>query len=177
MKTFFKYSIAVLLILLVALNIYAQAKKKLTAYIILNTECPISQNAVQIINELKIKYPTVDFISVFSGWDNKQQIELFKKKYGLITKIIYDQKQQIITHLKASKTPEAFLINSNKKTIYKGAINNQYIAVGKRRGNTISNYLEEAIKDYLLYGFVKISETNAVGCKIESLKNDDKIRF
>lgn len=168
---------AVLFIWLVNLNIYAQAKKKLTAYIIFSTECPISQNAVQIINDLKIKYPNVDFISVFSGWDDKQQIELFKKKYSLITKIIYDQKQKLITHLEASKTPEAFLINSSKKTIYKGAINNQYIAIGKRRGNSVSNYLEEAIKDYLLTGFVKISETSAVGCKIEPLKSYDKSRF
>lgn len=162
--------IFVLLVSFGSLNTHAQAKKKLTAYIILNTECPISQNGVQIINNLKIKYSTVDFITVFTKWDTKQQIKVFRKKYRLLTEVIHDQKHKLITHLAASKTPEAFLINSSKKIIYKGAINNQYITIGKRKETMVTCYLEDAIKDYLLNGFVKISETNAVGCKIESLK-------
>lgn len=177
MKNFCKYIITGLFFLFTLITSYAQQKYKLTAFFILNTECPISQNIVQTINRLKTTYPDVDFESVFTAWDNKQQIELFKKKYKLETNIIHDQKHKLIKQLGASKTPEAFLINSSKKTIYKGAINNQYIAIGKRRGNSVSNYLEEAIKDYLLNGFVKISETSAVGCKIEPLKSYDKSRF
>ena len=125
---------------------------------------------MQIINDLKTRYSPVDFISVFSKWDNKQQIELFGKKYGLLTKIIHDKQHKLITHLAASKTPEAFLINNSKKIIYKGAINNQYAAIGIRKATEITCYLEDAINDYLLNGVVRNPETNAVGCKIEPLK-------
>lgn len=65
----------------------ALKKAKLTAYIILNTECPISQNVTGEINDLIIKYPSVAFIYVFTKWDSKQQINLFKTKYKLQTKI------------------------------------------------------------------------------------------
>ena len=172
-KGYFKYFIIGIL-LIVSLNIQAQQKSKLIAYVILNTECPISQNIVPIFEEIKIKYPIVDFISVFSNWDSKKQIELFKNKYNLDTKIIHDKKHILIKYLKASRTPEVFLINSKKQIIYKGAINNQYATIGLRKQGKVTCYLEDAINDYILYGYVKTFETNAVGCKIEPLRSYDK---
>ena len=175
-KIFYSYFIPVLLWLLAPSYIHAQ-DKELTTYIILNTDCPISQNAVQVINDLKVKYPNVKFVSVFTKWDNMHQIEFFRKKYNLITKIVHDKKHTLISSLSATKTPEIFLINHHKKIIYKGALNNLYLALGKRNENTIINFLEEAIKDYQHHGFAKISQTIAVGCKIEPLKNYDKNHF
>ncbi len=169
-KVFFKYSFTWSLILLVSVNIHAQEGKSLKAYIILNTECPISQNAVQIVNDLKIKYPHIKFVSVFTAWDKKHEIDLFRKKYNLVTEIIHDKKHKLIMQLAALKTPEVFLLNPNKKIIYEGAISNQYVALGARKKGKISSYLEDAIKDYLLTGFVRTSKTIAVGCRIEDLK-------
>jgi peroxiredoxin len=167
---FYKYIIIILLILSTSDTSYGQKKYLLTAYLILNTECPISQNIIQVINDLKIKYNTVDFKSVFTAWDNKMQIQHFKKKYKLHTDIIHDQKHKLIMHFGASKTPEVFLINNKKLIIYQGAINNQYLALGARKSTDITCYLEEAIKEYLAKGIVKIAKTNVVGCKIESVK-------
>ncbi len=170
MKNFGKQLFFGVLFLFALIASFAQIKYKLTAIMVLNTECPISQNIVQTINQLKIKYPNVDFVSVFTAWDNKQQIQRFKKKYKLQTEIIHDQKHKLIMLLGASKTPEVFLLNNEKNIIYKGAVNNQYLALGTKKSTDITSYLEQAIKDYLKKGFVKVFKTNVIGCKIEPLK-------
>jgi hypothetical protein len=170
MKKFGKHLLIGVLFLFALITSYAQIKYKLTALFVLHTECPISQNIVQTINQLKTKYSNVDFVSVFTAWDNKQQINQFKKKYKLYTDIIHDQKHKLIMQLGATKTPEVFLVNNQKTIIYQGAINNQYFALGARKSTDITCYLEEAIKEYLANGIVKIAKTNVVGCKIESVK-------
>jgi len=169
-KKLLKYLILLWLPLLALINCYAQKKYILTAYIILNTECPVSQNVVQKINELKIKYSAVEFKSVFTAWDNKQQIQRFKKTYKLYTDIIHDKKHKLIMQLGASKTPEVFLINNKKIIIYQGSVNDQYLALGTRKNTEITCYLQEAIKDYIANGIVKIPKTNVVGCRIEAIK-------
>ncbi len=163
-----KFTITLLGILCNILS-YAQLKPILSVYIILNTECPVSQNIVPAINELKIKYPDVVFKSVFTSWDTKPEIEKFKKKYKLQTVIIHDKNHKLINFYSASKTPQVFLINKQKKIIYEGAINNQYVKLGIRKSTDVTSYLEQAITDYLSKGYVRIPKTNAIGCNIEPL--------
>ncbi len=159
----------VLFFLLTSKSLVAQKKPNLTAYTILNTECPISQQIIPTINDLEKNYGDIKFIAVFTTWDTQGQINTFKKKYKLTTAIIHDKKHKLINSLSASITPEVFLLNKSKQIIYKGAISDQFIALGKRKKSGVTCYLEEAIKDYQNNKTVKVTSLTAVGCKIEPL--------
>ena len=111
----------------------AQQPTRLIAYIVLSTECPVSQQIIPTINDLKKNYRNVKFVAVFTAWDNRYEINSFKKKYKLTTAIIHDKKHKLINSLSASITPEAFLFTDTKQLIFHGVINDQFIALGKRK--------------------------------------------
>ena len=76
---------------------------------------------------------------------------------------LHDETQEVLKKLGAVRTPEAFLFNSKRELVYKGAIDNSW-----ENENTVTNvYLEDAI-EYTLDGLeVDYPEISAVGCSIK----------
>lgn len=67
----------------------------------------------------------------------------------------------------ASTTPEVFLVE--KKTdriIYSGKVNDEFIALGKRKRTNINHFLYDAIRKYLEGDKSTVISTKAVGCFI-----------
>lgn len=76
---------------------------------------------------------------------------------------LHDPTQEVVSKLGAVRTPEAFLFNSKRELVYKGAIDNSW-----ENENAVTNvYLEDAI-EYTLDGLeVDYPEIPAVGCSIK----------
>lgn len=76
---------------------------------------------------------------------------------------LYDETQDVLKKLEASRTPEAFLFNSKRELVYKGAIDNSW-----ENENTVTNvYLEDAIECTLDGLEVDYPEIQAVGCSVK----------
>ncbi len=161
---------------IVCIDLAAQnaMQDKLKVYTFLHTECPISQQSVATLNLLVANYPTVEFISVFTRWDSPTQIRQFKKKYKLASYIIHDRNHRQLKKLGATTTPQVFVVATNSTFIYKGAIDNNYISLGNKRQSGFESYLNNALHSYFAGKVITPYETQAIGCKIESINNYEK---
>ncbi len=143
----------------------------LAVIIFLSETCPICQQATPAINDLYETYGQrgIEFTGVFpnKGISNLTTIQKFKKKYRLTFGMIYDPEGQWKKELKATITPEIFIIHKYTRQIYyRGRIDNRYAALGKRRSIVTEFYAEDALKSLLEGRMPELSYTEAIGCFI-----------
>jgi peroxiredoxin len=143
----------------------------ISVIIFLSETCPICQQATPAIHDLFKKYSHlgVQFTGVFpnKGISNPSTIQKFKKKYKLAIEMVYDPDGYWKNELKATITPEIFIIHKNTHQIYyRGRIDNRYVALGKRRSVVTEFYAHDALQ-YLIEGKIPaLAYTEAVGCFI-----------
>ena len=144
-------------------------KAQLKVYTFLQTECPISQNAIATLNGLAAAFPSVKFISVFTSWDNQKQIQEFKKKYNLQAIVVHDKRHRLVSKLHAMVTPEVVVVAKKATIVYRGAIDNSYTSLGNRRQNGVEVYLKNVLQSYFTGTRISPTQTKAIGCKIEPI--------
>ena len=175
MQKLFSINFRLIIPLLLLFNsAFAQKKltEQMTVYFFIATSCPISQQYTKEIIRLKEQFrdQEVKFITVFPNDEKKsikKEIEDFNTTYGLTTPFIDDKHFKLTKKLNATTTPEAFLISSNGKIIYHGAIDNWYYQLGKNRINVTAHYLEDAIVEALQGKSITTSYAEPIGCFIE----------
>jgi len=149
--------------------IYSALKDTPHVYIFYAPECPLSQKYTLTIASLFTKFGNkVKFIGVFPGSEESiGQFQEFKIKYKINYPLIKDEKLELISALKATVTPEAFLIDSYGKIVYHGAIDDWAIKLGKTKQQATVNYLENAIEGLLNNTAVETRYVKPIGCYIE----------
>ncbi|ASV29392.1 hypothetical protein CJ263_03655 [Maribacter cobaltidurans] len=136
--------------------------------IFLGSDCPISQKYGNTIRNLYALYKdSVNFYGIFPENFKDSEIIDFKKIYQIEFDLISDKNNELAKQLKASHTPQTYLINPSGKVLYQGAIDNWFYALGKNRRQVTKHYLENAIKSVLQGTPVKVTYTQAIGCFIE----------
>ena len=141
-----------------------------SAFIFLSPECPLSQKYSLSIKNIYTRYldKKIAVYLVFPGkLYNKNEINFFLSEYNLQFVSIEDEDKKLTSCLGAAITPEAFLIDSAGRILYKGAIDNWFIDIGQKREVITAHYLDDAIQSFLSGRPVKISQTKAAGCIIE----------
>lgn len=136
----------------------------------LSPDCPLSQKYTLPLKKISGKYEKnhIVFYSVFPGnLYSEKEINDFHTEYELNFFSIFDTNKQLTNELGATVTPEVFLVDSSGKIIYRGAIDNWYEEIGKKREVITENYLQDAIEAFLKKEPIKIPQTKAVGCLIE----------
>jgi len=145
------------------------AHAQLKVYIFYAPECPLSQKYTLTIANLYHKYGSkIEFIGVFPGAEESAgQYENFKTKYKIKYPLLKDPKLTLVKALKATVTPEAFLLDPSGKIIYHGAIDDWAIKLGKTKQQATVNYLENAIEGLLNHTSVEPHYVKPIGCYIE----------
>lgn len=140
---------------------------KLTAIVWLSTDCPLSQKYSRTINLLKARYTyaEVHWMLVFVN-EKKKFVEKFVKKYALEIPYILDKNKTLTKQYQATITPEAVLV-AEDKIVYRGAIDNQVLALGKFADSATACYLQAAIDSVLSGRPIAIAKTTPIGCIIE----------
>lgn len=142
--------------------------KSLFLFVFLSPECPLCQNYTKTLNELQQKYDhQINLYGIIAG--NAYSIDdvhAFEKKYQTTFKIFIDTKQKLTHYLQASVTPQAILLDKNKRLIYTGAIDDWVQPQNKKKLLVTQHYLQDAIEQSLQSVEVKIKKTKAYGCKI-----------
>ena len=118
------------------------------AFVFLSTSCPISNSYISELNRLKQALPPgVELFGVLSEpTTSRQNASKHFAEYKAEFPILFDGSQLLSDVLKPTHVPEAFFINADGEVVYRGAIDNAYEAIGRRRVNVESHYLEDAIK-------------------------------
>lgn len=79
---------------------------------------------------------------------------------------LHDRKQLLVKAIGATVTPEAAIVSSDHRLIYRGRIDNRFEALGKERRQVTAHDLTDAI-DAIIAGKPPVTaRTNAIGCYI-----------
>lgn len=136
----------------------------------LSPECPLCQNYAVAMRELREAYSdkNIHFSGVISGeFYSKEEVAEYQDQYLLEMEMLFDPEFKLAHYYGATTTPEAVLINKEGKLMYKGAIDNWAISLGKKRLEATAHYLRDAMDNYLLGNKIDPKETKPVGCFIE----------
>lgn len=146
------------------------AENKGAVLLFLSPECPLCQNYSVVINEAKNTFSQkgISFIGIVSGdYYTTDEVNRYKAKYDIEFDILFDQDFKIAEFYHATTTPEAVLINQEGKLMYRGAIDNWAISLGKKRLEATDHYLKDALESFLSGNEIHPKITKPVGCFIE----------
>lgn len=150
---------------------YTYADRYALVLIITCNHCPYSRAYWSRLVRLYKKYEEDNLaIIIINPNDAKQypedsfeNMKKLKKELKLPFPYLLDESQEIAKKLKATRTPEAFVFNSKRKLVYKGAIDDHW----ENESMVTRVYLEDAI-EYTLDGMEPdYTEVPPVGCSIK----------
>ena len=143
-------------------------KQLCRAFVFLSTTCPISNSYITELNRLNHTLPKgVELYGVLSdpSTTRASAIQHFSQ-YKAEFPILFDASQLMSTALGPTHLPEAFLFNASGAMMYRGAIDNAYASIGRRRVNVENHYLEEAIAAVSSGKLPNVSFIKPVGCMV-----------
>jgi thiol-disulfide isomerase/thioredoxin len=146
----------------------AKQTKKITAFVFLSPECPLCRNYAAVLNALDSLYKKeVDIIGIFPGKAyTAAAYASYKEKYKVHFTLATDTAGVLVKELKATVTPEVFLMSKEGKVVYSGAIDDWATSLGKHRAAATRHYLQDAIVACLRQQPVAVPSVKAVGCLI-----------
>ncbi|MEM8678659.1 MAG: redoxin domain-containing protein [Planctomycetota bacterium] len=134
----------------------------------LGTECPLAKLYGRRLAELHDHYAAqgVAFIGINSNrQDTLTEIAAYGRRHAIPFPVLKDESQTVANALGATRTPEVFVLDAQRKVRYQGRIDDQYV-VGLSRNEPQQTELRDAIDALLANEVVKVSKTEAVGCLI-----------
>lgn len=146
-------------------------KKPATVILFLATQCPIATDYAERIAALVKTYDekSVQFIGINSNKQEKvEEIAEYSEKHGFEFPVLKDPENKIADYFGARRTPEAFLLNTERVLRYAGAFDNSPKTPTK-------HYLRDAL-DLVIAGEdipKSAKKTRAVGCTIKRVRKTD----
>lgn len=145
------------------------ATKKATVVVIIGTECPISNLQIVTLTEMHNKYSDrgVRFVAINSNdYDSFAEVVAHAKERKIPFSVLKDEDHSAVDALGARRTPEAFLLDSDRIIRYHGRIDDQY-GLKYRRAAPSKTELKDAIEELLADKAIKVTESDASqGCLI-----------
>src|SRR6185295_5117177 len=110
----------------------------------------------------------VGFYGVVAGKNyDRKEIDGFISQYRIGFPMVLDREAALAQFFEAMVTPEVFMVNSEGKTVYQGAIDNWAPELGQHRTVITEHYLLEGLASFVRTGTVSVDRTKAVGCFID----------
>ena len=143
---------------------------KAAVFVFLAPDCPLSQNYTLTLNRLHSEFERkrIGFFGIVAGDGfQKNDIEAFVKQYNVRFPVLPDRNFDLADSFGATKTPEAFVVAPDGKTLYKGAIDNWAVESGQHRSVITDHYLRDVLDNFLKGHRIPYPETTVIGCFIE----------
>lgn len=155
---------------------------KLVVVVFMGTECPLARLYAPRLNKLNADFSKkgVAFVAIDSNQqDSPTDITKYAKANDIKFPILKDVGNIVADRFGAERTPEAFVLDQNRKIQYQGRIDDQY-EVGVHRSKAGQNNLADAIQDLLGGKPVSTPVTEATGChigRVRKPKPDGEITY
>jgi len=148
-------------------NVLKDNKAKVLVFIA--PDCPLCKNYTRDLKEMINDYgDSIDIYGVVPGkFYTNHEVDSFLNHYDLSLDVIYDPNFKLVRELRATITPEAYLIDENNNIRYQGLFDNWLGELGRRRQVITEFYLKDAVDSYLKGEEIMIKKTKAIGCFIE----------
>src|SRR5947208_11001406 len=134
-------AISLLLTLFVAACLHAQdsplkSPAKVVVLVFISSECPVSNKFTPELERLAHEFPTneVSFNLVYpNASDSDAKIAEHRRDFHLSAPFLHDPKHELVKITGVTVTPEAAVFDANRNLVYRGRINDQFLALGKGR--------------------------------------------
>ncbi len=143
---------------------------QLTVIFFLSPECPLCSNYSRSMKLLAERFErdSVGFYGIFSGaWVTKDEILGYRARSGVGFPMFQDIELRLAKALRATITPEVFVLNREGEVLYSGAIDNWMNELGRKKLEVTEHYLHDALLAGLKGERPAVAHTRAVGCLIE----------
>ncbi len=144
------------------------ADKEILAVIFFGTECPLVRLYAPRLKEIQDELggDGVQLVGINScRQDSLAEIGHFARVTNIEFPLLKDPGNKVADAFGASRTPEIFLFNSERKLCYRGRIDDQY-TYGRQRPEVQREYLLDAIKKIRADETPEPTTTSPVGCLI-----------
>jgi thiol-disulfide isomerase/thioredoxin len=146
-------------------------KYKANVLIFISTECPISNGYAPEMNRLCKAYKDKS-IAFYLVHADATLVDAEAKKhaadYGFTCPVLVDRKHELVRQLGATITPEAIVVGPGNAVLYRGRIDDLYVAIGKKRYQATTHDLRDALDAIVAGKPVATPRTEAVGCAISN---------
>jgi peroxiredoxin len=149
----------------------AELKEKAVVVVFVGTECPINNAYMPRLVELHQEFSKkgVAFLAVnANSQDTPERVAKHAKDHELPFQVLKDAGNVVADLFEAKRTPEAFVLDGERKVRYRGRIDDQY-GIGISRPKPTRRDLAEALDEVLAGKTVTTAATEAPGCQIARL--------
>lgn len=141
------------------------------ALVFLDPGCPIAQRYAPRLNEIAAAAAegAVEFYGVVSDPTlSPAEARTYADEYELAFPVLFDAAGELAHRLAPERVPEAFVLSSTGRLVYRGRIDNRFEAVGKLRANVSSHELLDAVTALGGGGGSLPAQAEPVGCVFEA---------
>ena len=132
-------------------------------------DCPVSNGYAPEINRIVTEFGPegIGFYLVHVD-SNLRQDEARKhaEGFGFKCPVLVDRDHKLVRRAKATVAPEAFVIGRDGVILYRGRIDDRYVAIGKRKPAPTTRDLRDALQAVLEDRPVRNPVTKPLGCFI-----------
>ena len=143
------------------------------ALVFLATECPISNAMVPELNSLHQVFHLrgVEIYGVHADPNlTRERAAKHRTDFKLRFPVLFDASGELRRRLKATHTPQAFVLSPEGEVIYQGLIDDRFADLGQKRPASAGKqeYVKEALNRTLAGELPEISSTTPIGCLLEA---------
>lgn len=141
---------------------------KAVVVVFLGVECPLVKLFAPRLEALSKDYAArgVRVVGIDANYqDSMDEIKTFHEQVGLTFPVLKDADQAVADAFGATRIPEVFVLDGERKICYQGRIDDQY-AIDIVRPKPTRRDLIEAVEEVLAGKSVSQARTQAVGCRI-----------
>jgi hypothetical protein len=152
-------------------NLEENDGRRVRAFVFLSTGCPISNGSLRTLNAIRTRFKAADvdlFGAVVDPLVTRKEAAAHFTEFQVEFPVLFDGSGLLQAALQPTHVPEAFVLDRNGKLVYRGAIDNAWEAIGRRRPQAEKEYLGDALRAAVDGKEVKIARTEPVGCFIEA---------
>jgi uncharacterized protein with LGFP repeats len=145
----------------------------LRVFVFTRADCPISNRYAPELKRLHEKFAGQDvgFWLVYPNPDaTAETIRKHLKEYSYTMPALRDPDHQLVKYVQAKVTPEVAVFDEQGTLVYRGRIDDRYIALGKARESVSQRDLHNAINALQAGQAITTPRTEAVGCYIVDLQ-------
>jgi hypothetical protein len=131
-------------------------------------DCPVSNGYAPELNRIAASHTNSAFYIVQVDPElTPAAAREHARQYHLSMPVLLDPKHQLVKLAGATVTPEAVVFGNNGEVLYRGRIDDNYAAFGKKRATVREHDLINALDAIAAHQRVKVKETKTIGCLIQ----------
>lgn len=139
-------------------------------FMVLAPDCPLCQTySTEIVKLSNATSSNLEFYGIMAGGDySHQEIKHFVDSFQFEIPILMDKWYDLTKQLRATVTPEFFLVDSLGQTVYSGKFDDWATGLAQKKIKPTQFYLQDAIEAYTLGKSIKVTRTEPIGCVLEN---------